>query len=530
MACIGGTFTCTAMPTENLNFFDLSYASTDDPDGFSDNGGYQFTWGVSTITIAPGATETLVSVDDVDSSFDDDQDANQTLNGPATLNGTSYPDGTWIQSEYGVVVEDSLGNTYNLQFVSAGTDAYNIVGFVVQGPVPPFGEALTVVSTSDGHSGSYAYATSSPACFGRKSRIATTRGHILAKDLRRGDQLCLADGTTAMVELVLSSTASSTRKEGLPIRIRKDAFGPALPKRDLILSGQHRVWVPALGALVPAKALVGLPRIGRVRSAVGEELIHIVLRSHDVLLAEGLPCESFWPGRTALALLPPDARRQVRRIMGRAEPALPFMSVQDAIRNLEDLARDARSASPVRGIPEGGEEERDVVMGIGIGHPEPQRHHIEEKRLLNRLPRRAEVIPRIENKLIDPDLEVLLRQDRAVGASVVIGDHGDDPGQPVPCHPEKRDGQTGGGLPRRGIKHMCGEISPGHSRSIPNSDNAGSVRPPLSPQQSTARPVPAIRSADPTGPNPGTGDPATDCPRLRQNHGPNRRLAGQDGR
>jgi hypothetical protein len=451
------------MPIHNLNFFDLSYISTDDPDGFSDNGGYQFDWGVSTVTITPGATETVVSVEDIDTFFDDDQDANQTLNGAATLNGTSYPDGTWIQAEYRIVVEDSLGNTYDMQFVSVGTDAYNIEGFVIQGPVPPFGEALTVVSSSDFPSGTYAYSTSSPACFGPKSRIATRRGHIPAKKLRKGDHVILPSGDTAMVELVLASTATETTRDGAPIRIRKDAFGPGQPKRDLILSPQHRVWVPQLGALVAAKALVVLPRVGRMKSAGKQDLIHVVLRTHEVLLAEGLACESYWPGRTALAMLPPTARRQVRRIMGRAEPAMPFMKVQEAMQRLKA----ASLTAPVGGISEGREQERDVVMRVGVGHAEPDRDHVEEERISPGLPRGAQVIPGGEVQFIRAGGKGFGRQNGAVGPPVIIRDHGDDLAQRALFDPEEGDRHSGGRCAGGSIEDMGGQVSLGHDSSVP---------------------------------------------------------------
>lgn len=462
------------MATYTLNFFDLSYISTDDPDGFSDNGGYQFDWGVSTVTIAPGATETPVAVEDIDSYLDDDQDADQTLDGPATLNGTSYPDGTWVQSEYQMIVQDSLGNNYTLQFVSAGPDAasaYNIVGFVVQGAVPPFGEALTVMSTSDGASGSYAYSTSSPACFGRTSRIATTRGHIRAMDLRRGDVVLLADGNTARVELILASTSEAVTREGYPIRIRKDAFGPGLPKRDLILSGQHRVWVPQLGALVAARALTGLPRVGVMKSAARQELIHVVLKTHEVLLAEGLACESYWPGRMALAMLPAEARRRVRRLMGRALPAMPFMKVQEAIQRLTE----AGLAAPVGRVSIGREQQRDVVMGVGIGHAEAQRDDIKEQRVGPGLTAGAQVVPGLKDQLVHPGFETFCGKDRVFAPAVFVGDHADQLGPGVAFNPVKRDGHSGGRQPRRGVEDVCREISLGHVGAAPSGSDVALI-------------------------------------------------------
>ena len=457
------------MATHTLNFFDLSYASTDDPDGFSNPGGWQFDWGVSTITIAPGATETAVSVEDVDGFFDDDQGASQTLNGPAMLNGITYPHGTFIESEYGVVVEDSLGNSYTFQFVSIDDDAYDIIGFVIHGPVPPFGEALTVTSASDGHSGTYAYSTSSPACFGRTARIATARGPVRAMDLVAGDIVRLADGNTAGVALVLTASvtaATAAARDTLPVRIRKGAFGPGLPKRDLILSPQHRVWVPALGALVAARALVCLPKVGLMRGAV-EGLVHVVLATHEVLLAEGLPCESFWPGPVALSMLPPVARRRVTRIMGDALPAAPFLPVRQARARLIALRAEEASAAPVGGISIGREEEGHMVMRPGVGHAEPDRHDVEEQRLLPRLAGAAQVVPGIENQFVDAGGKIRRREDRRIGPPVVVCDGVGNAGEAFVVHPEKRDAQPRRRLARRGVQHMGRQVSIGHFRGPP---------------------------------------------------------------
>lgn len=339
------------MAVQTLNFFDLTHITTDDPDGFSDNGGYQFNVNVSHVTIQPGAVSTPLSVNDtVDTFFDDDAGAAQTLDGAQTINGTLYPDGTFIEAEYRIVVRDSLNNDYELQFVALNNDAYNIEGFVVQGAMPPTGEELLIVGSSDFPSGTYAYDTSSPACFGPGTRIATTRGQIRARALKAGDQVLLAEGGYARVALVLSSRAILTarvtplgaagptgtdNKDSWPIRIRAGALGHDLPKRDLILSPQHRVWVPALGGLVAAKALICLPRVGFCRSARRKALIHVVLAEHAVLLAEGVPSESFWPGDNAMRLLPQPARRAVRRVMGDTPvAAADFISVQDAIKRL----------------------------------------------------------------------------------------------------------------------------------------------------------------------------------------------------
>lgn len=325
------------MAEYTLNFFDLSYISTDDPDGFSDNGGYQFNIGVNTVTIATGAVSQALTVTDFsDATFDDDAGGSQVLFGGHTVNGTFYSGGTNLESEYELIVQDSLGTNYVLQFVSFNNDAYNIQGFVIQGASPPWNEALTIVGRGDMTQGVYSYAASTPACFGPETQIETTRGPVRAASLRVGMGMVLADGGTAPLRLILRSrTLLSGTAIDAPVRLRSGALGPGLPARDLVLSPQHRVLLPQLDALVTARALTVLPRIGPIKGLRQTDYIHLVLSRHQLLLADGLPCESFWPGAVAMQGLPTDAARCIRRFMGpKPAPARRFMPTGQAQRML----------------------------------------------------------------------------------------------------------------------------------------------------------------------------------------------------
>ncbi len=122
-----------------------------------------------------------------------------------------------------------------------------------------------------------------------------------------------------------------------PLRIRAGALGDGVPMRDLVLSPQHRVLV-RLGRgeiLVPAKALLDRRGVGRLAGCSESRYLHLVLDRHVLLLAEGLVCESFWPGPTAMAGLTAAQRARVQGIMGPSpQPARAFLAVQPARRLL----------------------------------------------------------------------------------------------------------------------------------------------------------------------------------------------------
>jgi len=75
-----------------------------------------------------------------------------------------------------------------------------------------------------------------------------------------------------------------------PVRVCAGAFGPAAPARDLLLSPDHAIF--ADGALIPIRHLVNHATVVQERC---DEVTywHVELDQHDVILAEGLPCESF---------------------------------------------------------------------------------------------------------------------------------------------------------------------------------------------------------------------------------------------
>jgi hypothetical protein len=75
-----------------------------------------------------------------------------------------------------------------------------------------------------------------------------------------------------------------------PVRVRAGAFGARRPHRDLVLSPDHAVFVDKV--LIPVRYLLNGATI--VQEPVDVITYwHVELARHDVLFAEGLPCESY---------------------------------------------------------------------------------------------------------------------------------------------------------------------------------------------------------------------------------------------
>ena len=135
-------------------------------------------------------------------------------------------------------------------------------------------------------------------CFAEGTRIATESGETAVEGLQAGDRVAtLQNGETVFRPIKwigqrrIDLAAHSRPELAAPIRIRAGAFGDAQPVRDLVVSPDHCLFVD--GKLIPAKLLANGTSITQELSRRSVMYYHVELDRHAVLLAEGLPAESY---------------------------------------------------------------------------------------------------------------------------------------------------------------------------------------------------------------------------------------------
>ena len=131
-------------------------------------------------------------------------------------------------------------------------------------------------------------------CFATGTRIRTRRGEVAVERLVVGDVVINPWGEALPVVWIGHRQVAAGRHprpwDVQPVRVLAGAFGPGRPARDLRLSPDHAVFVD--GMLIPVRYLLNGATI-RQEAVRSVTYWHVELERHDVLLAEGLECESY---------------------------------------------------------------------------------------------------------------------------------------------------------------------------------------------------------------------------------------------
>ena len=150
-------------------------------------------------------------------------------------------------------------------------------------------------AVSDGGTGTVVFANDASPCFAAGTRILTSSGEVAVEQLRIGDRLPTLAGDLRTVRWIGWTSIDLDRhahpERAAPVRVQAHAFGPGMPHRDLLLSPDHAVALD--GRLIPIHLLVNGASIAREPAQGGVLYFHVELDRHAVLLAEGLPAESY---------------------------------------------------------------------------------------------------------------------------------------------------------------------------------------------------------------------------------------------
>lgn len=233
---------------------------------------------------------------DLDGFYNDQIDVSDLLNG----------EGEQVKSWDVTTVDDGFGNA-KLIF--------------------PGGETLVLEGVSVAQMSTQSqYQAAGIPCFTPGTMVATPEGERAVEDLRPGDLVLTRDnGPKPMLWAArrdLGPADLAARPELCPIRIAPGAFGQP---RALIVSPQHGMLLEqSAGAAQGAQSLVRaaqLDRMGggavrRMRGARGVSYIHLFFEAHQIVFANDLPSESFYPGPRVLAGFDPAARAEFLALFG----------------------------------------------------------------------------------------------------------------------------------------------------------------------------------------------------------------------
>lgn len=134
-------------------------------------------------------------------------------------------------------------------------------------------------------------------CFLKGTRIMTAAGEEPVEALGIGSRLPTMFGGVRPIHAVTRQTirkaegSRSWHEKQMLVKIAGGALAQGIPSRDLYVTRAHSIHID--GVLVPAVQLVNGTTVTLFAPECDEfEIYHVKLESHDVIHAEGAPCET----------------------------------------------------------------------------------------------------------------------------------------------------------------------------------------------------------------------------------------------
>ncbi|WP_299417045.1 Hint domain-containing protein [uncultured Sulfitobacter sp.] len=243
-----------------------------------------FVAGEGTQTITDFNTGNTGTLDDGDSTNNDFVDLSGYYDHISELYKDQEDDGILNQSN----TEDSRGNAVDY----SDNDS--------------FGANTMRFDGASADSSSFTQENTGVVCFTAGTAIRTPHGDVLIEEMRVGDMVCTLDNGPQPIRWIgqrhLGAGFLAARPALRPILIQRGILGA---ERDLLVSPQHGVLIGQHGSHL-ARARHLAENSAGIRTAHGKReitYIHILFDAHQIIFAENVPSESFFPGKMALKMI-----------------------------------------------------------------------------------------------------------------------------------------------------------------------------------------------------------------------------------
>jgi hypothetical protein len=194
-----------------------------------------------------------------------------------------------------VINDDAAGSAHLLTNVSAtaltfeNNDVWNLTPAQLDGVAASGTTFLTTEPTLN-----TASTWDVGLCFLATTRIATPAGEVSVEALAVGDAVLTLQGEARRIVWIGEGRVLNTRGRrtaATPVIVRKGALTENVPHHDLRVTKGHSLYID--GVLIPVESLVNHRSILFDDQAGEVRFYHIELETHDVLLANGTPMESY---------------------------------------------------------------------------------------------------------------------------------------------------------------------------------------------------------------------------------------------
>lgn len=253
---------------------------------------FQYSVGDGHDTIADFNTGNTGSLDDGDATNNDFIDLSNFYDDISELYADQADDGILNQSNSGVDYSDN----------------------------DQFGDGSLTFEGASADESFYTQENTGVVCFAGGTLIRTPDGDVPIETLQAGDLAETLDHGPQMIRWIgqrhVSREELKAEKRLRPIRIQKGVLGN---DRTLLISRQHGMLVGNgrfARAVHLAKAMRG---IGPMDEPGPVTYYHLLFDTHEIVFAEGIPSESFYPGPVAFSMMGAASIKDVRELV----PNLP---------------------------------------------------------------------------------------------------------------------------------------------------------------------------------------------------------------